>query len=345
MRRCFARISSLCLPVLACAGAPPAQAQDVAQFYAGKTISFVVGAGAGGSFEIYAHALADHIVNHIPGHPTIVVKMAGGVGGGVGTAIQVEHSAPKDGTTIAMTQQTNVTGQLTEPEVAGKYDVSKWSWLGNMASLRNMLAVWFTAPAQTLDEAKRTEVIVGATGRDSPTFTVPQSLNLLIGTKFRIVLGYNGVNDLNLAMERGEIQARGASWISVVTQAPQYISGKKLKPLVVDGLTRDPLLPDVPTLLELASSENEKAAVRLISGAGEFGRAVFLPPGVPQERVAALRRAFDETMQDPDFLAEADRLQIPIEPRNGKTLDEIAGQVVASPAAATALAKQLLGTE
>lgn len=331
--------------MLVCTAPAPARAQDAAQFYTGKTISFVVGAGAGGSFEIYAHALADHLGNHIPGHPTIVVKMAGGVGGGVGTAIQVEHSAPKDGTTIAMTQQTNVTGQLTEPAVAGKYDVSKWFWVGNMASIPNMLAVWFTAPAQTLDEAKQKEVVVGATGRDSPTFTVPQSLNLLIGTKFRIVLGYNGVNDLNLAMERGEIQARGASWISVVTQAPRYISEKKLKPLVVDGLTRDPLLPDVPTLLELASTENEKAAVRLISGAGEFGRAVFLPPGVPQERVATLRRAFDDTMQDPEFLAEADKLQIPINPRDGKALDGIASQIVASPAAAVTLAKHLLGSE
>ena len=242
-----------------------AQAQDAAPFYAGKTVTISVGAGAGGSYDLYARALANHLGRHIPGEPQIVVKLGGGVGGGVATAIQVEHSAPRDGTVIGMVQQTNVTGQLTESAVAGKYDVSKWRWIGGMASLRNFLGVWFTAPAQSLEEAKTKEVIIGATGRNSPTYTVPAALNELLGTKFKMVLGYNGAADLNLAMERGEIQGRGASWISVVLQAPNYISDHKLKPLVVDGLTRDPLLPETPTLLELATTEEQKAAVRLIS--------------------------------------------------------------------------------
>jgi tripartite-type tricarboxylate transporter receptor subunit TctC len=321
----------------------PTRAQDAAQFYAGKVINLVVGAGAGGSFEVYARALANHIGEHIPGHPAIVVKIAGGVGGGVGTAIEMQHSAPKDGTTIAITQETNVVGQLIEPEVAGKYDVSTWAWIGNMASLRNMLAVWYTAPAQTLDEAKKKEVIIGAVGHNSPTFTVPQSLNVLIGTKFKMVLGYNGVNDLNLAMERGEIQGRGGTWLSIVTLVPQFISEKKLKPLIVDGLTRDPLIPDVPTMLELAPPDKQ-AAVRFISAANEFARAFFLPPGVPAERVTALRRAFDATMQDPEFLAEAKKLRIPIEAETGETLDKVAAQVVTTPADAVALAKDLLGS-
>lgn len=320
-----------------------AHAETPEQFFAGKTISFVVGAGAGGSYDIYARTLANHMSRHVPGKPQIVVKMAGGVGGGISTAIQVEHSVPKDGTVMGMTQHTNVISQLTEPSVAGKYDVSKWRWIGNMANLRNILAVWHTAPAQTLDEAKTKEIIVGATGRNSPTFIVPQALNVMLGTKFKMVLGYNGVADLNLAMERGEIQARGGSWISVVAQKPQYISEKKLKPLVVDGLTRDPLLPEVPTLVELASSEGQKAAIRVISGANEFSRAVFLPPGTPEDRVEALRVAFDQTMKDTAFLAEAKKLQLPVEPTNGAELDKIAGQIIASPASAIALAKKVLG--
>jgi tripartite-type tricarboxylate transporter receptor subunit TctC len=281
---------------------------------------------------------------HIPGHPTFVVKIAGGVGGGVGTAIEMEHSAPKDGATMAITQETNVTGQLTQPEVAGKYDVSKWAWIGNMASLRNMLAVWHTAPAQTLDEAKQKEVIIGAVGHNSPTFTVPQSLNVLLGTKFKMVLGYNGVADINLAMERGEVQGRGGTWLSIVTLAPQYISEKKLKPLIVDGLTRDPLIPDVPTLLELTPAD-KKAAVTFISGANEFARAFFVPPGVPADRVQALRRAFDATMQDPEFIAEAKKQKIPIEPETGETLDKVAAQIVATSADAVRLAQQLLGSK
>ncbi|MDB5532025.1 MAG: tripartite tricarboxylate transporter family receptor [Hyphomicrobiales bacterium] len=320
-----------------------ANAQSVEQFYKGKTLNFIIGAGAGGSYDLYARTLTNTMPKYIPGNPTMIVKIAGGVGGGVATSVQMEHSVPKDGTYLGMTQQTNVTSQLTEATVAGKYDVSKWRWVGNMANLRNMLAVWTTAPAQTLEEAKTKEVIVGATGRNSPTFIVPQALNVLLGTKYKIVLGYNGASDLNLAMERGEIQARGASWISVVTQAPQYISENKIKPLVVDGLTRDPLLPNVPTLLELAPSEEQKAAIRLISAANEFSRAAFLPPGTPEDRVQALRKAFDATMKDEGFLAEAKRLQLPIEPTDGAGLDKLAAQVVATSPAAIKLAKQLLG--
>jgi tripartite-type tricarboxylate transporter receptor subunit TctC len=320
-----------------------ANAQKPDQFYQGKTISFLVGAGAGGSYDIYARTLATFMPQHIPGNPQIVVKMGGGVGGGITTAIQVEHSAPRDGTVIGMTQHTNVISQITEPSVAGKYDVSRWRWIGNMANLRNILAVWHTAPAQTLEAAKTTEVIVGATGRNSPTFIVPQALNILIGTRFRMVLGYNGVADLNLAMERGEIQARGGSWISVVAQTPAYIADKKLRPLVVDGLTRDPLIPDVPTLLELASTAEQKAAIRLISGANEFSRAVFLPPGTPADRIETLRQAFDRTMSDPGFLAQAEKLKLPIEPTKGAELDQLAKEVVASSPETISLARKLLG--
>ncbi len=325
--------------------AAPAGAQDAAPFYAGKTITILVGAGAGGSYDIYARALASHLGGHIAGSPQIVVKLGGGVGGGVATAIQVEHSAPKDGTTIGMTQQTNVTGQLTESAAAGKYDVSKWRWIGGMASLRNFLGVWFTAPAQTLEDAKSKEVVIGATGRNSPTFTVPAALNEILGTKFRMVLGYNGAADLNLAMERGEIQGRGASWLSVVLQAPNYISERKLTPLVVDGLTRDPLLPDVPTLLELARDDNQRGAVRLISASADFARAFFAPPGAPDDRVAILRAAFDATMADPEFLADAKKQGLAIEPRTGAELDRLAASIVASPPDAVAMAKKLLGSD
>ncbi|MDP2355097.1 MAG: tripartite tricarboxylate transporter substrate-binding protein [Beijerinckiaceae bacterium] len=320
-----------------------AHAQAANEFYQGKTISFVVGAGAGGSYDIYARTLAAHMPKYIPGNPQIVVKMAGGSGGGISTAIQIEHTAPKDGTVFGMTQHTNVISQLTEPSVAGKYDVSRWRWVGNMANLRNVLAIWHTAPAQTLEDARAIEVIVGATGRNSPTFIVPQALNILAGTKFKMVLGYNGVADLNLAMERGEIQARGGSWISVVAQTPAYITEKKLTALVVDGLTRDPLLPTVPTLLELASTPDQKAAVRVISGANEFSRAVFLPPGTPQERIDMLRPAFDKAMVDPELIAQANKLKLPIEPTSGTELDKIAKEVVSSSSDSIALARKLLG--
>ena len=332
---CLAGIS-----LLSCA--VPVAAQD---FFAGKSISVLVGAGAGGSYDVYARTLANHMPRYIPGQPTMVVKIAGGVGGGVATAVQMEHSVPKDGLTIGIVQQTNVTSQVTEDEVKGRYDVTKWHWIGNMAPLRNMLGVWHTAPTQTLEDAKKIETIIGATGRNSPTYTVPAALNQLIGTKYKIVLGYNGTADLNLAMERGEIHGRGANWISVVISAPQYIEQKTFKVLVVDGLTRDPTLPDVPTLLELAQGENEKAAVRLISASGEFARAFFVPPGTPPERVTILRRAFDATMKDAAFLAESQKLKMEIEPSDGATLDRLAKEIVNSSPQAIALAKELIGSK
>ncbi len=328
------------IPLLSCA--VPAAAQD---FFSGKSISVLVGAGAGGSYDVYARTLANHMGRYIPGQPSIVVKIAGGVGGGVATAVQMEHSVAKDGLTIGIVQQTNVTSQITEDEVKGRYDVTKWHWIGNMAPLRNMLGVWHTAPTQTLDEAKKIETIIGATGRNSPTYTVPAALNQLIGTKYKIVLGYNGAADLNLAMERGEIHGRGANWISVVISAPQYIAEKKFKVLVVDGLTRDPTLPNVPTLLELAQGENEKAAVRLISASGEFARAFFVPPGTPPERVAILRKAFDATMKDAAFLAESEKLKMDIEPSDGVTLDRLAKEIINSSPQAIALAKELIGSK
>jgi tripartite-type tricarboxylate transporter receptor subunit TctC len=279
---------------------------------------------------------------HIPGKPTMIVKMAGGAGGGLPAANQAHNTAPRDGTFVAMTQQTIVANQLLYPASA-HYDVRQWNWIGLMAPTRNMLAVWHTAPAQTIEEAKQKEVIIGATGRASPTYIVPQVLNEVIGTKFKMVLGYNGVADLNLAMERGEIQGRGASWISVATQAPQYVTEHKLKPLVVDGLTREPLIPDVPLMMELAPTERDREVMAFISSAAEFGRSVFAPPGVPADRVAALRAAFDATMKDPAFLKTAAERKIPIEPQDGRSLAEVANKIASSSPDAVGAARRLMG--
>jgi len=188
-------------------------------------------------------------------------------------------------------------------------------------------------------------VVIGASARTSPTYIVPKIVNEIYGTKFKIVLGYRSAQELNIAMERGETQGRGASWLSVITQAPQYIAEKKLKALVVDGLTKEPTLPDVPRLIDLARTPEQRQAVALISSAAEFGRAVFLPPETPADRVDALRQAFDATMQDPQFLAEAEKRQIPIEPQPGAALDKIAAEVVRASPAAVTLARQLMGSD
>ena len=333
------------LAAIAAAGiATQANADAISDFYQGKTVTLQVGAGAGGSYDIYARTLAEHMSAHIPGKPTIIVKMAGGNGGGLPTANQAQNTLPHDGTTIVMTQQTIVANQLLYPQSA-HYDVRTWNWIGLMAPTRNMLAVWYKAPAQTIEEATKKEVIIGATGRASPTFLVPQILNEMLGTKYKIVIGYNGVADLNLDMERGEIEGLGASWISVITQAPQYIAEKKLKPLVVDGLTPEPSIPDVPLMMNVAKTAADKETMAFISSAAEFGRSVFVPPNVPADRVAALRAAFDATMKDPEFLADAEKRKIPIEPQGGEALGKTAAKIASSSPQAVAAARKLMGIQ
>ena len=304
-----------------------AQAED---FYRGKVITFLVGSGEGGSFGIYGQVLAQHMPKYIPGNPKIIVKYYGGQSGGLTLANQMQSAITPDGLTFAMTQQTIVPNQLINPDYA-QYDARTWIWLGNMAPIRNMLAVYHTAKAQSVEDAKQHEVIVGATGPSSPTYILPDLLNKFVGTKFKIITGYKGTADLNLAMMRGEIQGRGGSWLSVEQAAPEMIQKKEIKAIVYAALSRDPANPDVPTLPELVKDPTQKQAAEFVSSESDYGRAVFLPPRVPADRVDILRKAFDATMKDAEFLAEAKRLQMPIEPISPQRMAEITQRILATP--------------
>lgn len=314
-----------------------ASAQD-SEFFKGKTISILVGAGEGGSFVPYAQLLADHMKRHIPGTPNIIVKTMGGQGGGLDTAIQMQNTQPRDGTVWAMTQQTIVLSQVINPEYA-RYDARTWNWLGNMSTIRNMLAVWHTAKAQSIDEIKKQEVIAGATGPASPTYIMPSFLNRFAGTKFRIVTGYKGTADLNLAMQRGEIEVRGGSWLSVELALPEEIKTGKIKPLVFASLDRDPGNRNTPTLAELVTDPQAKQAAEFISAEAAFGRAFFLPPQVPPDRVALLRKAFEATMKDPELIADAKKKNLPLEPATAEELTRVTAKVIATPKDIAALAK------
>ena len=285
----------------------PAAAQDpIADFYKGRTISILVGAGEGGSFVPYAQVLAEHMKRHIPGKPNIIVKTMGGQGGGLDTAIQMQNTQARDGTVMAMTQQTIVLAQVINPEFA-RYDARTWNWVGNMSTIRNMLAVWHTAKGQSVELIKQHETIAGATGPSSPTYIMPSFLNRFAGTKFKIVSGYKGTADLNLAMQRGEIEVRGGSWLSVELALPDEIKEKKIKPIVFASLDRDPGNKDTPTLAELVTDPKAKQAAEFISAEASFGRAFFLPPNVPADRVALLRKAFDARSRTRVMIADAAR--------------------------------------
>ncbi|HEV2570595.1 MAG TPA: tripartite tricarboxylate transporter substrate-binding protein [Beijerinckiaceae bacterium] len=316
----------------------PAASEDVADFYKGKAINFIIGSDPGGSFGPYAQVLADHMPKYIPANPKIVVKFAGGQSGGLQVANQMQNTAPRDGLTMAMTQQTIVLHQVLQPEYA-KYDARDWYWLGNMAPVRNMLAVSHTAKAHSVEAAKGTEVVIGATGPSSPTYIVPNVLNKFAGTKFKIVTGYKGVADLNLAMQRGEVEGRGASWISVQLTMPQEIADRKIIPIVFASITRDPSAPSVPTLAEMMPDPLHRRVAEFLSAESDFGRSVFLPPGVPPERAAALRKAFEDTVKDKDFLADTVKMKLYIEPMSADMLAKISRQIIEAPKDVLELAK------
>jgi tripartite-type tricarboxylate transporter receptor subunit TctC len=314
----------------ALAASSSGRADPAADFYSGKVISFFVGSDPGGSFGPYAQALAEHMPKHIPGNPKILVKFTGGQSGGLQLANSIQNVTPRDGLNIAMTQQTIVLNQVLQPEYA-KYDARQWIWLGNMAPVRNMLSLWQTAKAQTIEEAKSVEVVIGATGPSSPTYIVPNIMNKFLGTKFKIVTGYKGAADLNLAMQRGEIEGRGASWVSVQLAIPDAIAQGLIRPIVFASITREPSAPDVPTLPEIMSDPLHKKVAEFISAESDFGRSVFLPPGVPSERVDALRKAFEATMKDPAFLDYAKKLSLVIEPMSHAELERLTEKVVNAP--------------
>jgi len=243
-----------------------------------------------------------------------------------------------DGLTIAMTQQTIVLHQVLEPKFA-RYDARNWYWLGNMAPIRNMLLVWHTAKAQSVEAAKTQEVAIGATSTASPTYMVPHTLNRFAGTKFKIITGYKGVGDLDLAMRRGEIEGRGASWISAQLALSNEIRDKQVKAIVFASRTRDPSAPDVPTMSEVMPDEKGRKVADFLAGESDFGRSVFIQKAVPEDRAKALRAAFEATMKDKDFLAAAQKLRLDIEPTSGDTLAALTLDIVNAPPEIIELAK------
>jgi tripartite-type tricarboxylate transporter receptor subunit TctC len=319
------------LLVAACVGlAHPAVAQsDVAAFYQGKQLRMIVGSAAGGGYDLFARIVARHIVQHIPGRPTIIVQNQPAAGGVV-MANQLYAQGPKDGTVIGVP----INGLPTAPllQTGAQFDPTRLIWLGSTNREAYVAFVWHTVPIENIDELARREVIVGATTPGTTMVDFPLLANAVLGFKFKVVRGYHGTPQINLAIERGEVQGIGGlGWASVKAQTPHWISEKKIKVLVQYGLKRYSELPDVPTMFELAMSEADRQAMAMLFARTEYGRPYFLPPDVPAERVTALRRAFDATMKDPAFVAEAGKLQFEVDPLTGEAVQALVAQLAATP--------------
>jgi tripartite-type tricarboxylate transporter receptor subunit TctC len=241
-------------------------------------------------------------------------------------------SAPKDGTAIAtLGQDTALDQALGEENV--QFDVRRFNWLGNIAEVNNTLTVWYTTGVRTVDDATQKPLVIGATGASSPSVIYPQVSNKILGTKFKIIAGYPGSGDINLAMERGEVDGRGSSsWSSWTATKPDWVRDHKIVVLFQVGTRRDPALADIPLWSELATSDEDRQVLNALSSSIAIGYSMIAPPGVPVDRVVALRRAFDETMRDPAFLAEAKKQKMDINPISGDDVFVAVSRTASMPA-------------
>jgi len=325
----------------ALAAASPAQADPIADFYHGKTINLVVGTSPGNDYDFRGRLIARHMGRHIPGEPTIASQNMPGAGG-IKAANYMTSIAPKDGTTVHMIM-TNMMATQAMHLSGVEFDTRQFRWIGNTTSTPNVINSWHTSGITSIEQVKTKELIVGAP-KGTAGVVYPTLLNKLAGYKFKIVTGYPGGNETNIAMERGEVLGRGSnSWASWKSTKPDWLAEKKIIILTQVGLKRDPELSDVPLLLELVRDERDRKLMTFISAETAISRALVTTPGVPAERLAALRRAFDATMKDPQFLAEAEKAKMDIQPMTGEDAQVIADSIANTPADVVSYAKDVLG--
>jgi tripartite-type tricarboxylate transporter receptor subunit TctC len=320
----------------------PTRAQeDVAAFYRNKQLRIVVGSAVGGGYDLFARAVARHIVHHIPGNPSVIVQNLPAAGGVV-MVNQLFMVGPKDGTVIGAPINGIPTMPLLQPGAA-QFHAGKLNWIGSTNREPYVAFLWHTVPVKTLADLQSTEVMVGATSQGTTMADFPAITNDVVGTRFKIVRGYQGTPQINLAIERGEVQGMGGiGWQSVKTQTPHWIAENKIRVVAQFGLRRHAELPDVPLMMDLAKSDADRQALSMMFGRTEYGRPYFVPPDVPAERVQALRRAFDATMKDPAFVADAAKFQLQVDPMTGEEVQTLVAQLAETPLAVIARVRAAL---
>jgi len=322
----------LLLTALLAIVATPAAADAVAEFYTGKQIRFIIRSGVGGGYDQYARLLGRHIGKHIPGKPTVLpVNMPGG--GGIRAANYVAKIAPQDGTILTIVSQGLPVDQALGLNPTFQADLRDFHWVGNMSSSNQLMVTWHTSPSKTWADFFKRETTIGSTQAGSISVQMPAIYNNILGTRIKIIFGYPDGRDVNLAMERGEVEGRATNpWASYVAVTPEYVEKKWIIPIIQVGMKKDPDLPNVPLLREQkARTPEDQAVLEYMSKATVVGRPIATTPGVPPERVAALRRAFDLTLKDPEFIKEARTQRAEIDAMTGAELAQIIGELIAAP--------------
>ncbi len=321
----------------------PAVAEPIEDFYRGKTVQMVIRSQAGGGgYDSYARLLARHIGRNIPGNPRVMpVNMPGG--GGIVSANFVAKAAPKDGTVLAIVSQGLAVDQALGLNPSFTADLREFNWVGNMSDSNQILAVWHTSPTKTFNDARNRVTTIGTTQAGSISQQLTAFYNNVLGAKLKIVFGYPDGHDVDMAMQRGEVEGRGTNtWASYYSVSPHFVTDKLITPLLQVGLQKDPALPHVPLLREMGRSPEDQAILDFMSKAVAVGRPITTTPGVPPERVEALRRAFDATLKDPVFIKEAEKERAEISPMTGAQLAQIIRELIEAPADLKARVKDVI---
>lgn len=321
IRNCGA---TLALGIVAWSCAAPATAQD---FYAGKQLTIMVGAGPGGGYDLQARVAARHLGRHIPGNPTIIVQ---NIPSRIAAANMMFTTAMKDGTTIALLQRGVLLAKLIYP-TGVRFEIEKFHWLGSLNSETAVTLAWHTAPHKTAKDLFDKELIVGGiTGVDPET--TPRLYNSLIGTKFKVVTGYNSTAQIALAVERGEVQGIADwSWSSLKAVRPQWLADKQISLLMQGALKSEPELGSLPNALDFIKNDADRKVMELHFTQKTAARPLVTPPEVPAERVALLRKAFEALAQDAEFLAEMDKAKMEFGFVPGTEIDKVVAQIVSTP--------------
>ena len=323
--------SAGCLCVLAFAApamtSATARADTIADFYRGKTINVYIGVNVGGGYDFEARLIARFMRAHIPGNPVLVPQNMIGAGG-IKMANFLYSIAPQDGTAIGMFPQTLVAVQAVGTDGA-QYDANRFAWIGSMSKSPLTFTTWHTTGVKTIEEARRKELTVAASNKGAITYTFPRMLNEFLGTRLKIVSGYQGNSTMVVAMERGEVDAVTNSWDSWKSLNPAWLAEKKINMLVQTEPKSTEL--SIPSVQELARNDDDRQVIALILSGDALGKPLALSPGVPAERVKALRDAFDATVKDPEFIKAANAARIEVNPIPGVTLQETVQRVLATP--------------
>jgi tripartite-type tricarboxylate transporter receptor subunit TctC len=344
MSRTAYRKIGIVLGIYLAAATNVAAAEDqVAAFYRGRTIQAIVGYTPGSTFEFYLRAFVAHFGRHLPGNPAIIIQHMPGAGSLKATAY-LANLAPKDGSTIGTINPVNAIEPMLDPSNA-RFDPLAFEWIGSLNAEISTCAFW-RGDLKTLADLRRREVVVGSTGPASGSTADARILGALAGIKFKIVTSYPGLAEVRLAAERGEVDGHCGLQVSAIKSLvwDDFKAGRFSVPIQM-GLRKHPDLPEVPNAYDLAASEEDRALFRLNFGPWAFGRPLLAPPGTPADRVAALRQAFTDTLADPQFAADAQRLNMEVQPATAEVIERLLREILATPAPVVERARVLLGVQ